>query len=278
MIKLHIKILLLSLCGMAAVLMIIGVLSLSQRQLMPPDPPPISSTATKKQVPVTTKTDGYDSTFFMNTKNRGDCKAFKGKVLLNFFMVSDGDCHRTEDAFAEFKKTTEDAIYFLNYDSNRFGIDLEIICNYTSISWQEQIPRDNVRSVIPDLLKNAGFEDKNQVSSLLSAEFGTDSAAALFCFNRQERSFCFPTKNKNGFEPAVLYGSDEDFRHELLHLYGAKDLYTPERIDQISARFFSDSIMRISSGFVLDPLNAFLIGWSETLSDAAKKFLEAVDR
>ena len=264
-------------CCIALLLCILIVFSQSRPRLTPPDPPP-TSTTTRSTPVVTTTSDGYDSTFFMNCKNRGDCKAFRGKVLLNFFMVSDGEYLWTEEALEEFKKTAEDAIYFLNYDSDRFGIDLEIICNYTFISWPEKMVREEHRAVIPEMLKSIGFEDKHSVSASFSAQFGTDSAALLFCFNRQERSLCTPVLSENGFEHAVLYGSNEDFRHELLHLYGAKDLYTPERIDKISSRFFSDSIMRVSGGFVVDPLTAFLIGWSENLSDVAKEFLAAVDR
>ena len=237
-----------------------------------------TTTATRKYVPPTTTSDGRDSTFFMNSKNRGVCKAFKGKVLLNFFMVSDGDCIWTEDAIAEFKKTTEDAIYFLNYDSDRFGVELEILCNYTFVSHPETMVREDHRTVIPEILDSLGYSDKYKVSSDLTEEFGTDSAALIFCFNRQERSLSTPTTLEHGFEYAILYGEKEDFRHELLHLYGAKDLYTPERIDKIAARYFSDSVMRVSGGFILDPLNAFLIGWTDTLNEPAKAFLEDVDR
>ena len=106
------------------------------RSKLPPPPSTATSSTLRKPPPVTTS-DGRDSTFFMNSKNRGVCKAFKGKVLLNFFMVSDGDCIWTEDAIAEFKKTTEDAIYFLNYDSDRFGVELEILCNYVFVSHPE---------------------------------------------------------------------------------------------------------------------------------------------
>ncbi len=272
------RILLAGVCGFLAVLLIIGIVAQSGTHLIPPEPPPTTTTTTRKTVPVTTKSDGYDSAFFMNSKNRGDCKEFKGKVLLNFFMVSDGDCLWTEEALAEFKKTTEDAIYFLNYDSDRFGVDLEIICNYTLLSWPEKMVREEHRTTIPEMLKSIGYEDKHSVSPTLAGQFGTDSAALLFCFNRQERSLSTPATGEKSFEHAVLYGSNEDFRHELFHLYGAKDLYTPDRINQISARYFHDSVMRVSGGFVLDPLNAFLIGWTDTMNDVAKEFLEAVDR
>lgn len=272
--KISIRILLL--CCTILLLFFFAACSPSRSKL--PPPPSTASSSTLRKPPPVTISDGRDSTFFMNSKNRGVCKAFKGKVLLNFFMVSDGDCIWTEDDIAEFKKTTEDAIYFLNYDSDRFGVELEILCNYTFVSRAETMLRDDHRTVIPELLDSLGYSDKYKASSSLATEFGTDSAALLFCFNRQERSLAIPTTLENGFEYGILYGAKEDFRHELLHLYGAKDLYTPERIDKIAARYFSDSVMRVSGGFILDPLNAFLIGWTDTLSEPAKAFLEDVDR
>lgn len=277
--KFNIRIILLGIFGIAAICLIIGIISRSTNRLVPLPTPEISSTTTRYVPPVTTVDDGFDTEFFMKQKYRGDCKALTGKVLLNFFLVSDGDCKWTEEDIETFKKATDDALYLMNYDAQRYDIELEIIRNYIPISWHEQIPRDNVRYVLPDLLKTVGYEDKNGVSPALASQFGTDSAALFFCFNREERSFCIPNSNENGFEPAVLYGFDQDFRHELYHLYGARDLYTPERIDKIALRFFPDSVMRVGDrGMVVDPLTAFLMGWTEHLNDAAKEFLEAVEQ
>ncbi len=254
----------------------IAFLSQSRPRLMPP-PTVTTTTTTRKYVP-TTKPKGVDSQFFMNTKYRGDCKALTGKVLLNFYMVSDGDCIWTDQAIDEFKQATNDALHLMNLDAQRFGIDLEVTCDYVPISMPEQMIRNEYLKFIPKILQSLGYEDKNTVSPTLAAKHGPDSAAVIFCFNRDERSFALPTSNEHGFEYCVLYGAKEDFRHEVYHLYGARDLYTPDHIDTISARFFPDSVMRVSGGMVVDPLTAFLLGWSNRMDDRVKDFLEAVDR
>lgn len=239
------------------------------------EPPP---STTPRAIPITTKHQGQDSAFFTDCKNRGDCRALKGEVLLNFYLVSDGDCLWTEDATAALKQDAAVDIHLMKLDAERFDVDLDFICNFIPVSMPEQMIRDEYRTYIPKLLEALGFQDTSTVLPTLASESGADTAAVLFCFNRDERSFALPTSAEYGFEYCVLYDGARAFRHELYHLYGARDLYTPDRINSISARFFPDSIMRKSGSMVLDPLTAFLLGWSEHLDDRAREFLETVDR
>ena len=71
---------------------------------------------------------------------------------------------------------------------------------------------------------------------------------------------------------------DGDFEntlvHELLHLFGAVDLYYPENLKQVGKKYLPGSIM--CDGNVIDDLTRYLIGWKRQLqSDSmAWKFLE----
>ena len=236
-----------------------------------------TTTATRKYVPPTTTSDGCDSLYFTATKNRGDCKALKGKVLLNFYLVSDGDCVWTDEATEAFRQAAADDIHFMKTDAARFDVDLQFTARFIPVTMPEQMIREDCLLFIPKLVEALGYEDKNEISSALCSQFETDSAAILFCFNRDERSFAHSTAKENGFEFCVLYGP-RAFRHELYHLYGARDLYTPDRINSISGRYFPDSVMRVSGSLVVDPLTAFLLGWHDRMDDRVKEFFEVVDR
>ena len=59
--------------------------------------------------------------------------------------------------------------------------------------------------------------------------------------------------------------------HELLHQFGAVDLYYPKEVVEIAKLFLPKSIM--NDGYEIDPLTEYLIGWKESLSYNAALFL-----
>lgn len=275
--KINFRKLLLVLFANFALLFIGAILFQSQPRLEPPPSSLVSST-TRRIIHTTAKPQGYDSAYFMNQKNRGDCKSLKGKVLLNFYLISDGDCLWTDDATEKFKQDVADEIHLMNQDAKRFKIDLEFTCNYIPVTMPDQMIRSEYSTFIPKVIQAIGYEDTNSILPSLAAQSEADSAAILFCFNRDERSFALPTAAERGFEYCVLYAGARAFRHELFHLYGARDLYSPDHINSISGRFFPDSIMRKSGSMVVDPLTAFTLGWSERMDNRTRDFLETVDR
>ncbi len=60
--------------------------------------------------------------------------------------------------------------------------------------------------------------------------------------------------------------------HELLHQYGAADLYYPLEIMPITKQYLPDSIM--CDGRSIDPLTRYLIGWRDEIPHNAVTFLE----
>lgn len=240
---------------------------------------PTTTTTTKKKIPTTSrKTGEFNTAFFLGTKDRGDCKALRGKILLQFFLVSDGDCVWTEEQIANFKIQNETATAAMLSDAAGYGVtDLEVIHAYTPCRIDTLMERDDYARGIKDALAALGYADRDAISPSLADAYGTDSAALFFCFAREERCFCMPSARENGFEYVVLYGY-RDFRHELYHIYGARDLYTPDRLNLIAQRYYYDSIMRITSFPVVDPLTAYLIGWTDSLDDTARAFLAECDK
>ena len=62
--------------------------------------------------------------------------------------------------------------------------------------------------------------------------------------------------------------------HELLHLFGAIDLYDydNEGVRAIAEQFFPDSVM-MKPTYVIDELTAYLIGWTKQPSPKVLQFL-----
>ena len=246
------------------------------RLLAPAESDPVPQALPEETPAPQKKPTSYSATYFLRGKNRGICKSLTGRVLLNFYLVSDGDCIWTEEAVAEFKRTTEDAVYYLKYDASRYNVPLDVTLNFVPCTMEELMARDAHEDAIPALLNSLGYESKYDAPAALAEEFGVDSVGLLFCFNRAERSHAYLVLSENGFEYAILYGSTEDFRHELFHLYGACDLYTPEDVHTVAKKYLTDSIMIRSSSPIIDSLNAYNVGWTDELDEHAKGFLEAI--
>ena len=71
----------------------------------------------------------------------------------------------------------------------------------------------------------------------------------------------------------MLYGRDEDFRHELYHLFGARDYYLPSIVNTLAEHYFYNSIMLSTNGWA-DEFTAYLLGWKKTVTQKVLDFLE----
>jgi hypothetical protein len=71
---------------------------------------------------------------------------------------------------------------------------------------------------------------------------------------------------------------DNYLTHELYHLYGAIDYYDydGEGVAKAASKYFPKSVMACA-GNSIDDLTAYILGWTDTLSKKANKFLEAID-
>ena len=123
-------------------------------------------------------------------------------------------------------------------------------------------------------LAGAGFPDPYAVIPSFQREFGVDEAPIAFCLNRSDRSFARQERGE-GYEFAVLFGKDEDYRHELYHLFGAMDLYQNDEVAKAAVRYFPNSIMQYSGEDLrVDELTAYLMGWTDYPYKRAVRFLE----
>ena len=116
------------------------------------------------------------------------------------------------------------------------------------------------------------------VFSHLTLDGGVQVAAApiIFLVDREGRSFAYSNDStSHDFEAAVLYDIDA-FRHELFHLFGAMDYYIPDWVEKKAQTYIPWSIM--NDGDVTDGLTAYAIGWTDTPSEDAVRFLASTIR
>lgn len=234
-----------------------------------------SKTEEAKLFPWPTPHKTYAEDFFVRTVNRGDSKRLLGKVLICFFVLSDDEKIWTDEDLKVLKGYHNLSLRHMKAEASRYGVTLDVQLHYIPCTYDGLLLRSESQAQVREVLASLGYSDPNRVAPQLMREFDVSSAALLFCIPSDERSFSYPSASPSGFEYAVLYGKSEDFRHELYHLYGARDFYLPDKVEAAAQRYFPNSIMLFTNGS-MDDLTAYLVGWSRGITEKALLFLEEI--
>ncbi len=217
------------------------------------------------------------SNVFLNGRNMGDAKFLKGNVLFAVIFAESQDGYK--------KSAEEKEVYILSQEreadileaeAEKYGISLDIeFASFTCSVSEEPDLFDNA-SWKKEALLSAGLPEENTIG-YLKEQYNKDEAAIIFVINGQGRSFSHPQTKTNGLECAFIYRLDGAFRHEILHLFGAKDFYYPESVRSFAKENFSDSVMLNSENTIVDSFTAYLIGWCEEPDGTAQAFIDATD-
>lgn len=114
-----------------------------------------------------------------------------------------------------------------------------------------------------------------KAGELIGEEYGADTGIILFCFNKSGRSYAEAAAEEGAPEYAVIYEHDvSTYMHEMLHLFGTMDYYYPEEVKTVAEKYFSGTIMATGTKPVVDSLSAFVVGWTDEVSDEGLAFLE----
>jgi flavodoxin len=140
------------------------------------------------------------------------------------------------------------------------------------------------------VLHAAGYEDIYPLYDSLKKKYNVDNVLFLFFANKSGHDFAQPTTTKgvnfnreNFVEGTLVYklywDSGKDLctgtiMHEMLHLYGAWDMYkpSPNEVEDRVSSLYKNSIMLHDrrdnlSYMLIDPLTAWCIGWSKNYYD-----------
>ena len=198
----------------------------------------------------------------------------KGNIALTVFFVDDSDSTWNTAAMSTFKAQQATATNQLYKDASPYGVSLNVTIRYEKVKINGTFTINDSYPWVESALKAAGYSDPANVIPTLKSKYNADEAAIMFAVNRVGRSFAWQSTMARGIEYTILHTDQADYRHELYHIFGARDLYTPESVMNIAKEHFTDSIMLTGGTLPMDDLNAYLIGWTDTLSLKAKAFLD----
>lgn len=216
----------------------------------------------------------YDSHQLLKNKGFGACHTMTGDVMITMLMVEDDKSVWTSSALEDYKQQQATATQKLLKEAKDYGATLNLTVRYQTCRVTGTVSMDDYQDWVDAALAAAKLPAQNEVSPYLEKLYGVKEAPVFFCVNYSGRAFSIPWNQGDYFEYGILYTESADYRHELNHLFGACDFYSPAIVKQLSDKYLPNSIMTDSTTQVTDHLTAYLIGWTDTLSANAKAFVE----
>lgn len=217
---------------------------------------------------------------FFVYKDKGMSRRLRGKVAVELVFVADRETVWTQKEMDEFYRVYQTATQDLSRQAAAAGVTLTFSTTVGRFLFSGQLRVENVvenmeKMVYPQYLKKQGFSTNRDYVTQRKESWRADEVAAIFVLERKFRAFAVPGDAR---EYCCLTQSDDvhAVAHELLHLFGAVDLYFPYHVYGLTKTHFPKSIMCSYDGNEVDPLTGYLVGWWASMPVAAKKFVEAV--
>lgn len=236
------------------------------------------------------------------TGSTGSAKYLDGSTLLLSFFIEDPESSWTEEEKGIVMSKMNIANDFLVSEGASYGKSVELIYDiyehpdlaYT-ISYSEVIDdSDDAAFELLDFITEY-INDNISTRKILSS-YGVDSIGYMCFLNKDGVSYTFPYYEGDSdiyyYETCYMFlKCDDDYEppsvyaHEMLHLFGARDLYSPNKIDGITNDFvnhietnYSNEIMLTTydenwnnvQEYVsndLTDITAYFIGWVDTIPE-----------
>ena len=223
--------------------------------------------------------------FAMRGKNQGPLKSFTGSVYIIVVYVNTPRHPWTEAKKNKINKVSESSVRYMKKEAKRYGTELDL--RYGLLEYTVPVEFSGEYEWFEYIIQNI-YGEKNiaQVYERYARDLNVDSAPILFMFNSDGRSYSTPSSSDNpGWinEFCVIFCDvdgihDNYLTHEVMHLYGAIDLYdyNHEGVERVAKKYFPKSDM-LTVSHNIDDLNAYLVGWTNQLTPKAQKFLNETE-
>jgi hypothetical protein len=221
----------------------------------------------------------------------GSSKQLKGKVINYILFISTPEKVWTDNLKSDFLLKLEKANAWIEDQASKYEVTLEI----HNVSEQTDIILDSIEQGKGSgnervdwasyLLNTIGISNPAKKARKLKKRFNASNIQLVIVASSNGRPYSMRyakgmKKRKYFFESLILYPNynngapipiDAVFSHELLHLYGAWDLYstyaqTDDRQSMASELYPNDIMHRVDHNIYsleIDSLTAYLIGWSK---------------
>ncbi len=244
-------------------------------------------------------------------RNLGTAKNLNGKtyVLLLFVSYKTYPNWKPEETKIVYNQIYQ-AFNWIKLQSKGYGVNndfsLFVLGEKESIKMDYMVKGpfqgDYSNQILNNAMYAAGYSKNFNFFDYVKQQGDYNNCLVLVCSNSSGRGYALPENLetyqynvKYGYNPILLEGCmlfqyytdgqplyASTIAHEILHLFGAADLYSVYSDSQLSAKcekYFPNSIMhRIGSNFdnlEIDPLTAFLTGLSNKYESWYQEFINA---
>lgn len=246
--------------------------------------------------------EGTDEGWQNNLSPQGSARFLQDNVVLVSIYLIDGSSRFTKEEIAYTRDAIDIAAGWMEDKAAEHGVPLNVICNEQDLTF-----RFTADGMLEESRKEISFKYTNTIGDYLyhfdldaiKEEYNTDSVGFIIFLPGEGTSFAYPytatgsrTRDAVGYyEFANLYMYDESapneyenpatYAHEILHLFGACDLYQENETDHISEELYlyiesnyPDEIMYYTyendntSNFEeitkdMSPATLYFIGWGD---------------
>ncbi len=214
--------------------------------------------------------------FFLLGRNEGASRKLCGKVAIITFFMQRGGVAWKKSSVDQYYSALNEAERFLEKSAAKYGTSLEFENYQFMFDIAENANPNDDFNLIKDFLRSKTVDE---AQNYYEKRLGCDETPFILAYEEEGRSFA-RSKLSGKYdtqECSTVFRRSSGFRwqtlaHELLHQFGARDLYFPDEISKLADRYFGSSIMG-ATGDNVDDLTAYIIGWKNTISAHTYWFL-----
>ena len=220
----------------------------------------------------------------------GSCKSLCGEVAVILFYVDDFESSWTVEQRRSF---TEEEILpgleFLEKEAEKHGVELSLKLKKTySARYRDDVVidvKDSGLATIDVLTQSAGsigFESDEYMLGYFRSIYHSEDVICLTVFNKNGTSYAINPKRDADVvveEHCIIFARDKNSQgdargsqasivaHEILHLFGAEDMYAIPSRKKLAQRLYASDIMLGASYNIatnnIGEATAFYIGWTD---------------
>ena len=229
--------------------------------------------------------------FALAAMDSGPCKRLVGDVEILLVFVSTPMHPWTEAQKNAVNAVSWSSVEIMTEEARRYGVDLDLSFGGLDVSipcevyYKPNMTATDTQWYYDLLRENFNAQSITGLYEAYEQGLSKDSTPMIFLFNSWDRSYAFTSSYNNPSfqeEYCVIFCDtdmhDNYLTHELLHLYGAIDLYDyhGEGVQAVAEKYFPNSDM-LTVSHEIDPLTAYTIGWTDTLIPEAHWFLNETE-
>ncbi len=216
----------------------------------------------------------YPEHYIFSMKSTGTVRNLKGNIIFNTFFISDARTEWTTGRKEQFLKKYSSVIDRLITEAQKCGVAVKV--GFKFYDYKLNYSCLNKNTWVLDVMHGYGVSSLAEYQIALAKATKCDEAPIIFVFDYPVAAYasCANERTPQRDEYSVIssYDTVDTILHELLHQFGAHDLYLPPDAYAAAQKYLPDSIM--VTGSTIDSLTKYLIGWKNDIPAEGIQFLE----